>query len=50
MVAFEDSIQIEMDYIERAAKRSEDKESIDENNDIWGKVYHVFKFVVQFIV
>jgi hypothetical protein len=30
----ENSIQIEMDYIERAAKRSDDKESNDENNEI----------------
>jgi hypothetical protein len=30
----EDPIQIEMDYIEKTAKRSEDKESIDENNKI----------------
>jgi hypothetical protein len=30
----EDPIQIEMDYIEKTAKRSEYKESIDENNVI----------------
>jgi hypothetical protein len=30
----EDFIQIEMDYIEKSAKRSDEKESDDENNVI----------------
>jgi hypothetical protein len=30
----ENSIQTEKDYIEKTAKHSEDKESIDENNEI----------------